>query len=336
MARPARHTLVILVGAALLVLLPPIASATGHSFFISTFSRILIYALAAVSLDLILGYGGMVSFGHAAFFGIGAYVVGILAFHFAESSTFLSWPFVIHGTNAALIAWPAAIVISALAALVIGAISLRASGVFFIMITLAFAQMVYFLFVSLEGYGGDDGMNLLRRNDIPGLDLRDDTTFYYVVLVLLLGFVLLCRMLVNSRFGMVLQGCRENERRTLALGIPSYRYKLTAFVIAGAGAGLAGALLTNQALFVSPHVMEWRVSGEIMIMVILGGMGTLVGPVVGAMVFLLLSEFLGVRSLFGNMADHWQFVLGAVLILVVLYAPQGLHGWIFGRARAHG
>jgi branched-chain amino acid transport system permease protein len=336
MPRPARYTLVLLAGAALLVLLPPIASATGHAFFISTFSRILIYALAAVSLDLILGYGGMVSFGHAAFFGIGSYVVGILAFHAADGSTFLTWPFTIHGTDLALISWPLAVVVSALAALVIGAISLRATGVFFIMITLAFAQMVYFLFVSLEGYGGDDGMNLTRRNALPGLDLRDDTTFYYVCVVLLLGFVLLCRTLVNSRFGMVLQGCRENERRTLALGIPTYRYKLTAFVIAGAGAGLAGALLTNQALFISPHVMEWRVSGEIMIMVILGGMGTLIGPIVGAMVFLLLSEFLGVRSLFGNMADHWQFVLGAILILVVLYAPQGLHGWIFGRARAHG
>ena len=336
MPRLSRQALVLIVGAALLVLLPPISAATDHSFFVSTASRILIYALAAVSLDLILGYGGMVSFGHAAYFGIGSYVVGILAFHASENSTFLSWPITINGTDLAIIAWPAAIAISAVAALAIGAISLRATGVFFIMITLAFAQMVYFLFQSLEGYGGDDGLNLLNRNSFPGLDLRDDTSFYYVCLALLLGFVLLCRMLVNSRFGMVLQGCKENERRTLALGIPTYRYKLTAFVIAGAGAGLAGALLTNQTLFVSPHTMEWRVSGEIMVMVILGGMGTLVGPIVGAMVFLLLSEFLGVRSLFGNMADHWQFVLGAILILVVLYAPQGLHGWLFGRARAHG
>ncbi len=303
-----------------LIGLPPVASALEATFYIGLFSRILIYALAAVSLDLILGYGGMVSFGHAAFFGAGAYVVGIFAFHGIEGSAVISWPFVIMGTDNALISWAVAAVASAGLALVIGAISLRTSGVYFIMITLAFAQMMYFFFTSLELYGGDDGLSLFTRNRLGHLDLSNDAAFYYTCLGLLIGFLLFTRRLVNSRFGMVIRGCKENERRMGALGFPTYRYKLICFVIAGAGAGLAGALMANQTEFVSPSLLHWTVSGDILVMVVLGGVGTIVGPVFGAIVLLLLEEFIS------RYTEHWMLFLGPILIFVVLFARRGLYG----------
>jgi len=302
-----------------LIGLPPVASALEATFYIGLFSRILIYALAAVSLDLILGYGGMVSFGHAAFFGAGAYVVGIFAFHGIEESAVISWPFVIMGTDNALISWAVAAVVSAGLAFIIGAISLT-SGVYFIMITLAFAQMMYFFFTSLELYGGDDGLSLFTRSRLGHLDLSNDAAFYYTCLGLLIGFLLFSRRLVNSRFGMVIRGCKENERRMGALGFPTYRYKLVCFVIAGAGAGLAGALMANQTEFVSPSLLHWTVSGNILVMVILGGVGTLIGPVFGATVLLLLEEFLS------RYTEHWMLVLGPILIFVVLFARRGLYG----------
>lgn len=303
-----------------LIGLPPVASALEATFYIGLFSRILIYALAAVSLDLILGYGGMVSFGHAAFFGAGAYVVGIFAFHGIEGSAVISWPFVIMGTDNALISWAVAAAASAGLAFVIGAISLRTSGVYFIMITLAFAQMMYFFFTSLELYGGDDGLSLFTRNRLGHLDLSNDAAFYYTCLGLLIGFLLFTRRLVNSRFGMVIRGCKENERRMGALGFPTYRYKLICFVIAGAGAGLAGALMANQTEFVSPSLLHWTVSGDILVMVVLGGVGTIVGPVFGAIVLLLLEEFIS------RYTEHWMLFLGPILIFVVLFARRGLYG----------
>ena len=303
-----------------LIGLPPVASALEATFYIGLFSRILIYALAAVSLDLILGYGGMVSFGHAAFFGAGAYVVGIFAFHGIEGSAVISWPFVIMGTDNALISWAVAAVASAGLAFVIGAISLRTSGVYFIMITLAFAQMMYYFFTSLELYGGDDGLSLFTRNRLGHLDLSNDAAFYYTCLGLLIGFFLFSRRLVNSRFGMVIRGCKENERRMGALGFPTYRYKLICFVIAGAGAGLAGALMANQTEFVSPSLLHWTVSGDILVMVVLGGVGTIVGPVFGAIVLLLLEEFIS------RYTEHWMLFLGPILIFVVLFARRGLYG----------
>ena len=313
-----------------LIGLPPVASALEATFYIGLFSRILIYALAAVSLDLILGYGGMVSFGHAAFFGAGAYVVGILAFHGIEGSAVISWPFVIMGTDNALISWSVAAVASAGLAFVIGAISLRTSGVYFIMITLAFAQMMYFFFTSLEFYGGDDGLSLFTRSRLGHMDLSNDAAFYYTCLGLLIGFLLFSRRLVNSRFGMVIRGCKENERRMGALGFPTYRYKLVCFVIAGAGAGLAGALMANQTEFVSPSLLHWTVSGDILVMVILGGVGTLVGPVFGATVFLLLEEFLS------RYTEHWMLFLGPILIFVVLFARRGLYGSFVERKADNG
>jgi branched-chain amino acid transport system permease protein len=198
------------------------------------------------------------------------------------------------------------------------------------MITLAFAQMMYFFFTSLELYGGDDGLSLFTRNRLGNLDLSNDASFYYTCLGLLIGFLLFTRRLVNSRFGMVIRGCKENERRMGALGFPTYRYKLVCFVIAGAGAGLAGALMANQTEFVSPSLLHWTVSGDILVMVVLGGVGTLVGPVFGAIVLLLLEEFLS------RYTEHWMLVLGPILIFVVLFARRGLYGSLVKRIGNHG
>ena len=318
------------IGALLLLVLPLLASLAGEPYLVSLFSRILIYALAAASLDLILGYGGLVSLGHAAFFGIGAYVVGILSFHDFEESALLTWPFLIPGSDSALVAWPAAIFIAALLAVFVGALSLRTSGMHFIMITLAFAQMLYFFFVALEGYGGDDGLSLFSRNTLPALDLGDDTQFYYVCLTLLFAFLYLSARLVKSPFGMVIRGCRENEKRMQSLGFPTFRYKLLCFVIAGAAAGLAGALNANQVEYVSPGLMHWTRSGIILVMVILGGSGTLYGPVLGAAAFLLLEEVLSIYT------EHWMLYFGPALILVVLFARHGLFGVLVGKENRHG
>src|SRR5690606_33395442 len=305
----------------LAVLVPTLLNAIGQSFLIGSATRIVVYAIAAMSLNLILGYGGMVSFGQAAFFGIGAYVTGILSFHLFEGTEFLG---LIAGTNSALVSWTASIIISALFALVIGALSLRTSGVYFIMITLAFAQMLFFLFVSLERYGGDDGFMMFDgRSRLPWLDLDRNATFFHVCLAILLACLAGMHLLVHSRFGRVLHGCRVNEARMRALGCPTYRYKLAAFVLAGAIAGLAGALQANLTEFVSPDTLHWTRSGDLLVIVILGGIGTLFGPVAGAAIFLLLEEFLPVlfRDLgLGLLQEHWRIVFGPLLILMVLFA----------------
>jgi branched-chain amino acid transport system permease protein len=278
--------------------------AIDQPFYIVLASRILIFALAASSLNLLIGFGGMVSFGHAAFFGIGAYTVGIL---------------MVHGVDSGWIAWPAAVLASALAALAIGAISLRTRGVYFIMITLAFAQMLYYVFVSLKAYGGDDGLTLEQRSDLGfGLNLKSDVAFYYVVLAICTAALLLIGRLVNARFGRVLQAIRENESRAQASGFPVYRYKLACFVIAGGLAGLAGALIANQNGLASPTLLHWPQSGMLMIMVILGGVGFLYGGALGAAVLLLLEEVLSGYTI------HWQLGVGIALLAVVLYAPNGL------------
>lgn len=284
--------------------LPPLLAAFGQSFYVSVASRILIFALAASSLNLILGFGGMVSFGHAAFVGAGAYTVGIL---------------MQHGVAAAWLSWPLALLVGGLLAWLVGAISLRTQGVYFIMITLALAQMLYFLMVSLKTYGGDDGLSLPGRSVLGlGVDLADDRVFYYTVLLLAVVVFAGLQRLVNSPFGHTLQAVRENEQRMQALGFSVYRIKLIAFALSGALAALAGALLANQAGFVSPSMMQWGESGMLMIMVILGGVGQLYGGFVGAAVFLLLEEGLSTFTI------HWQLGLGAVLLAVVLLAPHGL------------
>ena len=272
-------------------------------------TRILIYALVAVSLDLIVGYGGMVSFGHAAYFAVGGYTVAVLAQN---------------GVHAALIAWPVAILAAAALAAAVGALSLRTSGIFFIMITLAFAQMVFFALIAVKAWGGNDGLPLDARSVLPGLDLRDPNVLYAVCLVLLVAFVAASAQLVESRFGMVLRGIRRSERRVLALGFPAFRYKLVAFVLSAAGTGFAGALWAEYARFVSPDMASWSRSGEFLVMVILGGIGTLAGAVYGA------AALLGLESLLAGFTEHWTLLLGIILLAIVLFAKRGLYGWLAG------
>jgi branched-chain amino acid transport system permease protein len=304
-------TIVVLLAA--LAAVPPLAAAFGQPFYLDLFRRIMIFAIAALSLNLILGYGGMVSFGHAAYLGIGAYAVGILAHH---------------GVHDGFLQFGLAIAASAGIALVIGAISIRTSGVYFIMITLAFTQMLFYLGISLEEYGGDDGMRLAGRTQFAGLlDLRDPLPFYYFVLAILVAFLYLVHRLVNSRFGMVLRAAKSNEGRTRAIGFSPYPYRLVAFVIAGAMCGVAGALFVNQTAYLTPTFMSWTRSGEIMFMVILGGMSTLIGPVLGAIGLLLLEDVLQ------GWTQHWQIILGPILVLVVLFAKRGLAGLLPGSGR---
>ena len=296
-----------------LAAVPPLAGLLGQPFYLDLVRRIMIFAIAALSLNLILGYGGMVSFGHAAYLGIGAYAVGILAHH---------------GIDNGFLQFAVAIAASAAVALVIGAVSIRTSGVYFIMITLAFTQMLFYLGISLEEYGGDDGMRLAARSQFLGiLDLGSPTPFYYFVLAVLACFLYLVHRLVNSRFGMVIRATKSNEARTRAIGFSPYPYKLAAFVIAGAMCGVAGALLVNQTAYLTPEFMNWTRSGEIMFMVILGGIATLIGPVLGAAALLLLEDVLAAWT------THWQIVLGPILVLVVLFTRRGLAGLLPGGGR---
>lgn len=295
----------ILVGLALLGLIafPLIAPLFGFEFYISFVRRILIFALAASALNLVLGYGGLVALGHAAFFGAGAYAVGILA------------DFEIYS---AFVVWPLAMLLSALLAFVTGAISLRTRGVYFIMITLAFAQMIFYLFISLRQYGGEDGMNLYEHSSIPFLDLSNDLQFYYVVLFVVVMAFLFFKKIIESRFGHALMGSRENASRMQALGYPVYGIQLIAYSMSGGLMGLAGALLANHNLFVSPSLMHWTQSADLLIMVLVGGMGLMFGGVAGAAVMLVLEEVL--RS----WTEFWHLPLGILLLIVVFAAPKGL------------
>ena len=292
-----------------LVALPPVMTAIGQTFYIDLVRRIMILAIAAVSLNLILGYGGMVSFGHAAYLGIGAYAVGILGFY---------------GVTSGWLQWATAIGASALVALAIGAVSIRTSGIYFIMITLAFTQMLYYLGISLEVFGGDDGMRLKSRSQFAGLvDLGDPIAFYYVALALMLLAVFFVYRLVNSRFGMVLRAAKSNEARARAIGFSPYPYRLAAFVIAGAMCGLAGALYANHTSYIVPGLMSWQQSGDIMFMVILGGMASTAGPVLGTFALLIVEEFLK------GWTEHWQVILGPLLVLSVIFFRRGLAGMFY-------
>jgi branched-chain amino acid transport system permease protein len=289
-----------------LVLLPVYTAASGDQFALTLFTRIVILAIAASSLNLILGYGGMVSFGHAAYLGIGAYAVGILAEE---------------GIGSGFVQWPFALVLSALFALVVGALSLRTRGVYFIMITLAFAQMVYYVAAGLDRYGGDDGLTIYARSQFAGLiNLSNSVQFYYLCLGLLLASILFTWRLVHSRFGMVIRASRSNDRRMRAIGFPTFRYRLAAFVISGVWCGLAGALLANHTDFVSPAMMFWTRSGDLIVMVVFGGMGSLFGPLFGAISLLVLEEGLS------RVTEYWPIILGPLLLLIVLFARGGIDG----------
>lgn len=285
--------------------LPLLLKALGEEYYIGFAARLAIFALAATSLNFIVGYGGMVAFGHAAFFGIGAYVVALLMGA---------------GIVSAWIAWPLAIIVAALAALAIGAISLRTRGVYFIMITLAFAQMIYYSVVSMQVTGGDDGLPLDRRSTLAPLDLADDAVLYWVALVLLAASIYALKRLAASRYGHALAGLRQNPARMEALGYPVQTLKLACFVIGAAVAGLAGALLANQNGLASPAQLYWTQSGTLLVMVILGGVGHRHGGVLGAIALLGLEEALG------RFTEHSHLYVGLALLAVVLFAPRGLAG----------
>ena len=313
-----------------LALVPAYVMMTGNAFLITLFTRIIILAMAATSLNLILGYGGMVSFGHAVYLGVGGYAVGILAYE---------------GFASGFVQWPVAIAASALLALIVGALSLRTRGVYFIMITLAFAQLVYYFGVGLDRYGADDGLTIYRRSQFADLiNLSNRSAFYYLCLLLLMGTVYLVWRLVNSRFGLVIQGSRSNDRRMQAIGFPTLRYRLTCFVIAGAICGLAGALLANHTGFISPATMHWTRSGDLIVMVVLGGMASSFGPLIGAVTLLVLEELLPplIRLIAApvlepqvavKVAEYWQIILGPLFLLVVLFARGGINGLLEGMRR---
>ncbi len=308
---PRTRAIVLAAGLVLLAAVPPVAALVNQPFYLDLVRRVMIFAIAALSLNLILGYGGMISFGHAAYLGIGAYSVGVLAHY---------------GINNGYLQWALAIGASALVALAIGAVSIRTSGVYFIMITLAFTQMLYYLGISIAEFGGDDGMRLAVKSQFPGLiDLNDANAFYYLVLAILVLALFLGHRLVNSRFGMVIRAARSNELRTRSIGFSPYPYRLAAFVIAGAVCGLAGALLVNHTAYLTPEFMNWTRSGELMFMVILGGIGSIAGPVLGAFALLLVEDALS------GWTQHWQLILGPLLVLSVLFLRRGLAGLFFGK-----
>jgi len=313
-----------MVVAALLVflaLVPVYVAVAGSPFLLTLFTRIVILAIAATSLNLILGYGGMVSFGHAAYLGIGGYAIGIFAHE---------------GIGSGFIQWPVAIAASAVFALAVGALSLRTRGLYFIMITLAFAQLLYYFGVGLDRYGGDDGLQIYGRSQFGPVNLSNRTQFYYLCFILLVASIYLTWRIVNSRFGMAIQGSRSNDRRMQAIGFPTYRYRLVCFVIAGIMCGLAGALLANHTEFVSPAMMHWTRSGDLIVMVVLGGMASTFGPLIGAVTLLVLEEtlpaliklvatpFVGAAAT--QAAEYWQIVLGPLFLLVVLFARGGING----------
>ena len=318
---PGWLTIVVL---ALLLAVPVIAFYSGQTFYLDLATRLVCLAIAAVSLNLILGYGGMISFGHAAYIGIGAYAVGIPVYH----ETYGGFA-AIAGYNGL---WHIALAVaaSALFALITGAISLRTRGVHFIMITMAFGQMVYFAINSLEIYGGDDGLVIEQRSQLPVISLDDAMTLYLFCFGVLVLCVYSVHRLVNSRFGMVVRGAKGNEERMRAIGYNTFAYRLTAYVISGAMCGLAGALLGNFTGFISSEMMDWTRSGELMFMVILGGAGTLAGPLLGAATFLLLEE------IGSSYTIYWHLPFGIFLIAFVLFAHGGMAGLLTRLAARRG
>jgi branched-chain amino acid transport system permease protein len=321
-----RETVVNAALALLLAGFPIAATMLDEPFYVALATRMAILALAAAGLNLALGFGGLVSFGHAAFFGIGGYAAGIFASHAFNMEPLA---FGLPGSDQMPIIWIAAALLCALAALPIGAISLRTSGVYFIMITLAFAQMLYYFAISWPAYGGEDGLSITMRNGFPGLNTADALSFFLVCYGLLMVVLLLIWRIRDSRFGTALQASRQNETRVAAVGIRPYRIRLVAFVISAVITGMAGALFADLNRFVSPSMMSWHMSGELIVLIILGGTGRLFGPVAGAILYVLLEFALG------GFTERWQLFLGFILLGVVLFARGGVIGMLAGRAR-HG
>jgi branched-chain amino acid transport system permease protein len=289
----------------LLALVPIYATFAQQPFFLTLFGRIVVFAIAAVSLDLILGYGGMVSFGHALYLGLGAYVVGIMSFH---------------GIDNGFAHLGATLLLCAIVGAITGLLSLRTTGIAFIMITLAFAQMFYFLAVSLKQYGGDDGLPVSAGSRFGSITLDDPAVLYYVAFAVLCLCVWGGRRLVEARFGMVIRGARQNDRRMRALGYPTLRYKLVAYIISAMVCGIAGMLYANLTHFVSPAYMAWTASGELIVMVVLGGLGSFFGPLLGSTAMLLIEEWLK------GMTEHWMIIFGPLIVVAVLVSRRGLYG----------
>ncbi|TYR33252.1 branched-chain amino acid ABC transporter permease [Mesorhizobium microcysteis] len=324
-----RETVINLALALLLLAIPYAAIQLGNPFYVTLATRMAILGLAAVGLNIALGLGGLVSFGHAAFFGVGGYVAGILASHAMSMQPFNFGLFTLSGSNQMPVIWLVALVAGGLLAAAIGAISLRTSGVYFIMITLAFAQMTYYFAISWPAYGGEDGLSILIRNQFPGVNTMVPLNYFLICYAVLIAAILVSMLIRDSRFGAALQASRQNEVRVASVGIAPFRIRLAAFVISGMMTALAGALYADLNRFVSPSMLSWHMSGEFIVLIILGGVGRLYGPVAGAMLFVMF-EFL-----LGGMTERWQFFLGLVLLGVVLFARGGLIGLLAGRAR-HG
>jgi len=311
-------TLVVMLA---LAIAPPVFLLTGNAFYMDLATRLVILGIAAVSLNLILGYGGLVSFGHAAFVGLGAYAVGIPSYH-------ATWGgFELIASYNGLFHIALAVGISALFALLTGAISLRTKGVYFIMITMAFGQMAFFLFQSLDVYNGDDGLTIDVRSELPFLNLDKPMQLYLLSYVSLVVAMIIVKTIVNSRFGMILQGAKGNNERLITLGVNTYLYRLTAYVISGAMCGYAGFLLGNFTTFISPDMMHWTRSGELMFMVILGGVSTVLGPVLGSSTFILVEEVLS------SFTIYWHLPFGLMLIVLVLFVRGGLMGLLTKKGR---
>lgn len=314
MALMNRHRLLIVAIWIFLAIFPLLAEVFGQAYWINIWTRILILGLVAMSLNLIMGFGGMVSLGHAAYFGVGGYAVALIAFHVTQKLPVFGWA----GSNEALLVWPIAMAVSGILALGLGVLCLRTRGVYFIMLTLAFSQMIFFIVMSLKFYGGDDGLAIAGRNVLAGMPLTSPTMMYYVCLVIVLAAFLLLSRITASPFGKALQAGKINERRAKALGIPMARIQLTAFVIAGVLAGLGGALWANQMRIASPDMLHWMRSGELIMMVILGGLGSHMGAMVGAAALVLLEVWLA------RVTEHWMLFLGAILVLTVLFVRKGI------------
>jgi len=302
---------VLLLGALLLAAFPLI----GSTFYIQLGAKIMIMAIFAMSLDLLVGHTGLVSLGHAAYFGLAAYMLALITPKYEAASLWLTLP--------------VAIVAAAAAALVIGFLVVRTGGVYFIMVTLAFAQMLYSLFHDTKLGGGSDGIYInirpeLTVGSIKPLDLEDPVQFYYLVLMFMLGVYAFLNKLRCAPFGRALAGIRANENRMRSIGYPVFGYKLGAFVLAGALAGLAGYLAACQFGFVNPEILAWHQSGTVLMMVILGGMGRFHGAIIGAFAYILLQELLSASAMFGAYAKHWQLAMGSLIVLIVLVLPRGL------------
>lgn len=320
------------INALILCALPAIALAAwvaDEPFLITLATRAAILSLAAVGLNLALGLGGLVSLGHAVFFGIGGYAMGILAHHAQTYTPLIEVPFLIEGTKSMPVIWLVAVVFSALAALVIGLLSLRTSGVYFIMITLAFGQMFYYFAISWPAYGGEDGLSIYVRNGFPGLNTLDPMQFFGLVFVILAIVLYAMGRLARAPFGLALSAARQRPERVETVGLSPFRLRLVALVISGAVTGLAGALFADLNRFVSPTMFSWQMSGEFIVFIVLGGIGRLYGPVAGACLFVLLEYLLSPLS------EFWLVYVGLILLFVVLFARGGLIGTLAGREVAH-